>query len=146
MLHRRIANIRKDHTHKLTTKIAKTFTIVCAETLNIKAMMKRRNMAFGLADASPFEMKRQLRYKMPLRGGQLIEADRWFPSSKLCNDCRWKYQALTLNERSWACRQCGVVHDRDINAALNLKARLVTPSKRLNRKALAGWLPDGSHR
>ena len=89
-------------------------------------MLKRRYMAFGLADASPFEMKRQLRDKMRLRGGQLIEADRWFPSSKPCNDCGWKYQALTLNQRSWACRQCGVVHDRDINAALNLKAYAVS--------------------
>jgi putative transposase len=125
-LHLRIANIRKDFTHKLTTKIAQTFNTVCVETLNVKGMMKNRKLAFSLADASMFEMKRQLRYKMPLRGGQLVEADQWFPSSKLCCECGSKNEKLQLKEREWACRECGTVHDRDINAALNLKAYAVS--------------------
>jgi putative transposase len=125
-LHMRIANIRKDYTHKLTTAISKRFGLICVETLNIKGMMKNRKLAFSFADAGLFEMKRQLRYKMPLRGGQLIEADRWFSSSKLCCECGWKNKSLQLKEREWACRDCGTVHDRDINAAKNLEQAAVS--------------------
>ena len=98
-LHQRIANVRKDYTHKLTTKIAQTYSLVCVETLNVKGMMKNRSHARGMADAGVFEMKRQLRYKLPLRGGLLIEADPWFPSSKLCSCCGWKNEKLTLKDR-----------------------------------------------
>lgn len=125
-LHMRIVNIRKDYTHKLTTAISKRFGLICVETLNVKGMMKNRKLAFSFADAGLFEMKRQLRYKMPLRGGQLIEADRWFPSSKLCCECGWKNKSLQLKEREWACRDCGTVHDRDINAAKNLEQAAVS--------------------
>jgi putative transposase len=88
--------------------------------------LKNHKLALGLADASPFEMKRQLRYKLPLRGGKLIESDQWFPSSKLCCECGSKNEKLQLKEREWSCRECGTVHDRDINAALNLKAYAVS--------------------
>ncbi len=125
-LHQRIANIRKDYTHKLTTKIAQTFNVVCVETLNVKGMMKNSSHARGMADAGAFEMKRQLRYKLPLRGGRLIEADPWFPSSKLCSCCGWKNDQLQLKDREWSCQECGTIHDRDENAALNLKAYAVS--------------------
>ncbi len=125
-LHRRIANIRKDYTHKMTTRIAETVSIVCVETLNVKGMMKNRSLARALADAALFEIKRQLRYKLPMRGGILVEADQWFPSSKLCHACGWKHEGLKLKEREWTCHECGVVHDRDLNAALNLKAYAVS--------------------
>jgi putative transposase len=125
-LHARIANVRKDYTHKLTTKIARAYSLVCVETLNVKGMMKNRSHAFGMADAGTFEMKRQLRYKLQLRGGTLVEADQWFPSSKLCRCCGWKNKDLKISQREWACQECSTIHDRDENAALNLKAYAVS--------------------
>jgi putative transposase len=125
-LHMRITNVRKDYTHKLTTALSKRFGLICVETLNVKGMMKNSKLAFSFADAGLFEMKRQLRYKMPLRGGRLVEAERWFPSSKLCCECGWKNKSLQLKEREWSCRECGTIHDRDINAAKNLEQAAVS--------------------
>ena len=120
-LHQRISNIRKDSLHKMTTDLSQRFSVIGIETLNVKGMMKNKRLALSLSDASFYEIKRQLLYKTQLRGGCIVEADMFFPSSKLCNECGWKNNDLTLKDRDWTCRECGMVHDRDINAAMNLK-------------------------
>ena len=120
-LHQRISNIRKDSLHKMTTDLSQRFSVIGIETLNVKGMMKNKRLALSLSDASFYEIKRQLLYKTQLRGGCIVEADMFFPSSKLCNECGWKNDDLTLTDRDWTCRECGVIHDRDVNAAMNLK-------------------------
>jgi putative transposase len=120
-LHMRIANIRNDSTNKLTTHVTRCFHTIGMETLNVKGMMKNRKRARATADIGLFETRRQMTYKADMRGGIVVAADRWFASSKLCHCCGRKYDELTLKERSWKCEGCETVHDRDINAAINLR-------------------------
>jgi len=120
-LHYRIRCIRQDVLHKLTTMLAKTFTVIGIEDLNVLGMMKNRKLARAVADVGFYEFKRQLAYKAQLYGAKIVLADRWFPSSKLCSECGWLKPELSLGEREWICQECGCVHDRDVNAARNLK-------------------------
>jgi len=84
-------------------------------------MMKNRKLSKSLADASLSELHRVLDYKCKWLGINLIKADRWFPSSRRCNDCGSINKELKLADREWACNECGVVHDRDFNASMNLR-------------------------
>ncbi len=84
-------------------------------------MVKNRHLARCVADMGFFEFRRQLEYKEQMRGGTVVVADRWFASSKTCSGCGHKLDALPLAVRQWMCPACGVVHDRDVNAAINLK-------------------------
>lgn len=120
-LHQRIANIRKDALHKLTTFIAANYSEVVIEDLNVKGMMANHCLARAIADVGFYEFRRQLEYKMALRGGVLIVADRFFPSSKLCRFCKKKNDGLKLSDREWICPHCGKkIESRDMNAAINL--------------------------
>jgi len=120
-LHARISNIRQDSLHQLTTSLTRRFHTVCIEDLNVKGMVKNRHLARCVADMGFFEFRRQLEYKGQMRGGTVVVADRWFASSKTCSDCGNKLDVLPLAVREWMCPACGVVHDRDVNAAINLK-------------------------
>ena len=121
-LHERISNIRKDVTHKLTTSLVKRFRIIGIEGLNVVGMTVNRRLAKSVMDAAMSEIGRQLQYKSALAGGETIVADRWFPSSKLCSDCGTRRESpLSLSAREWVCESCGAVHDRDVNAAKNLR-------------------------
>ncbi|NMF67030.1 transposase [Brasilonema octagenarum UFV-E1] len=119
-LHRKIANIRKDTLHKLTTLLAKNHGTVVIEDLNVSGMMANHKLAKAIADMSLFEFRRQLTYKCTLRGSKLVVVDRWFPSSKTCSNCGTKKETLTLDERVFECNHCGFIIDRDLNAAINL--------------------------
>ncbi|BAZ23910.1 transposase, IS607 family protein [Kalymmatonema gypsitolerans NIES-4073] len=119
-LHRKIANIRKDTLHKLTTLLAKNHGTVVIEDLNVSGMMANHKLAKAIADMSFFEFRRQLTYKCELYGSKLVVVDRWFPSSKTCSNCGTKKETLTLNERVFECDHCGFEIDRDLNAAINL--------------------------
>ncbi|WP_414588759.1 RNA-guided endonuclease InsQ/TnpB family protein [Scytonema sp. PCC 10023] len=119
-LHRKIANIRKDILHKLTTLLAKNHGVVVIEDLNVSGMLANRKLAASIADMSFFEFRRQLTYKCQLYGSKLVVVDRWFPSSKTCSSCGTKKETLTLDERVFECGHCGFVIDRDLNAAINL--------------------------
>ena len=120
-LHRRIADIRNDALHKVTNFIASNYSTVVIEDLNVKGMLKNHKLARCIADVGFGEFRRQLSYKMQLRGGELIVADRWYPSSKMCRFCHCKNEDLTLSDRDWICPHCGSkIEDRDLNAALNL--------------------------
>jgi putative transposase len=121
-LYARISHIRQDALHKLTTNLTRRFHTICIEDLNVRGMMKNRYLARSIADMSFFEFRRQLEYKAAMRGGQVVVADRFFPSSKTCSACGHKLDDLPLSVREWTCTACGAQHDRDVNAAKNLLA------------------------
>ena len=114
-----MANLRKDGLHKLTTRLAATYGAVVVEDLNVAGMVRNRRLARSISDAGFGEIRRQLAYKTTWRGGQLFVADRWYPSSKTCSGCGAVKTKLALSERTYTCA-CGLVLDRDVNAARNL--------------------------
>lgn len=117
----RISNQRKDFIHKLSTKIANENQIVILETLNIKGMVKNKRLAKAIADAGWYKFMTFLKYKLENQGKYFIQVDKWFASSKLCSHCNEKNVALSLNDREWVCSCCGTVHERDENAAINIR-------------------------
>lgn len=120
-LYARMANIRSDETHKLTTMLTRNYGIIGIEDLNVKGMMSNHKLAKSVADMSFFEFRRQLEYKAETAGVKIVVADMWFPSSKTCSVCGMKVDEMPLNVREWTCEYCHTTHDRDINAAINLK-------------------------
>ncbi|MDB5042373.1 MAG: transposase, partial [Candidatus Eremiobacteraeota bacterium] len=118
-LHRRVADIRVDALHQLTSSLTRYRTIVI-EDLTVGGMLANRNLSRAIADVGFFEFRRQLQYKAAMAGSTIVVADRWFPSSKLCSTCCVKNDHLPLAERTWTCVSCGTFHDRDVNAARNL--------------------------
>jgi len=119
-LHKRIADIRKDTLHKLTTYLTKKHGQIVIEDLNVSGMMANHKLAKSIADMGFFEFRRQLDYKCQLYGSELIIVDRWFPSSKLCSNCGTKKESLSLSERTYQCDTCSFTLDRDLNASINL--------------------------
>jgi len=120
-LHARIANVRQDALHKATTEIVRKFSVIGIEDLNVRGMMANHSLALAIADIGAFEFRRQLDYKASMHAASVAVADRWFPSSRMCSDCKHIHTGLTLADREWACEACGSVHDRDGNASLNLR-------------------------
>ena len=121
-LHEKIANSRNDGIHKLTTMLTQNYSLIGIEDLNIKGMVKNHNLARSIHDQSWYELSRQLIYKAETSGTHVHYSDRFFASSQLCNDCGSKNpEVKDLSVRQWVCPNCGTLHDRDINAAENLK-------------------------
>ena len=118
--HQRIANIRKDAIHKLTSWLGKNHAVIGLEDLNVSGMMKNHKLAGAIADSAFYEIRRQLEYKSEWYGCSLVFADRFYPSSKTCSSCG-HIQDLPLKERVFDCEACGEVKDRDYNASLNLE-------------------------
>ena len=127
-LHARIANIRKDSLHKLTTDLTRRFHTLGIEDLNVSGMVKNRHLSRAISDMGFFEFRRQLEYKAAMRGGVVVVADRFFASSKTCSasGCGHKVDKMPLSVREWTCPVCGTVHDRDVNAANNLQEYAVS--------------------
>nr|WP_245175817.1 MULTISPECIES: transposase [unclassified Cupriavidus] len=125
-LHARIAAIRSDALHQLTTDLTRRFHTIGIEDLNVRGMLGNRHLARSIADMSFFEFRRQLEYKAAMRGSQVVVADRFFASSKTCSACGHKLDELALSIRQWSCPTCGTTHDRDVNAAINLKFMAVS--------------------
>ncbi len=119
-LHTKVADIRKDTLHKLTTYLAKNHSQIVIEDLNVSGMMANHKLAKAVADMGFYEFRRQLEYKCKLYDSELIVVDRWFPSSKTCSHCGHVKQSLSLSERTFDCEHCGFSCDRDLNASLNL--------------------------
>jgi len=124
-LHERIARVRADFMHKLTTRLCRENQTIVIEDLNVHGMLANARLARAISDVGFYEFRRQLQYKAKRYGTQLVLADRWYPSSKLCSACGYRYAGLGLGERNWTCAACGAHHDRDVNAAINLQ-RLAT--------------------
>lgn len=120
-IHARIANIRQDVLHKLTTNLAKNHSRVVIEDLNVRGMSQNHRLASAILDGGFFEFRRQLTYKANWYGSEVVVADRFFASSKTCSGCGCKKASLKLSERSYRCESCGLQIDRDVNAAINLR-------------------------
>jgi IS605 OrfB family transposase len=140
-LHARVANLRRDSLHKLTTGLARGYGTVVVEDLHVAGMLTNRRLARPVADAGFGEIRRQLAYKTTWNGGVLAVADRWFPSSQCqilrlrrgpCSACQTVKPKLSLAARVFLCHNCGLVLDRDLNAARNLE-RYVARSGRETR-------------
>ncbi len=120
-VHYEVACMRKDVLDKLTTHLCENYQVICVEDLNVSGMLKNHKLALSISDLGFGEFRRQLEYKSLLNGNTLIVADRWFPSSKTCSGCGHVKAALLLSEREYICEYCGLVIDRDLNAAINLR-------------------------
>jgi len=119
-IHARIANVRADALHKATSDLASRYETVVAEDLNVTGMLANRKLARAVSDQGFGATRRMLSYKTAWKGGRLIVANRWYPSSKTCSACGWQKPSLMLKERIFTCETCGLVLDRDQNAARNL--------------------------
>ncbi|KKD35294.1 MAG: RNA-guided endonuclease TnpB family protein [Limnoraphis robusta] len=118
----KIADARRDHTHKLTTQLPSENQTIVVEDLAVKNMVKNHKLARAISDANWGELIRQLTYKAEWYGRELIKIDRWFPSSKRCSNCGYVVEKLPLKIREWDCPKCNSHHDRDHNASINILA------------------------
>jgi putative transposase len=150
-LHAKISDTRRDTLQKFTTKIIRENRAIFVEGLNVVGMVKNHNLARHIADAAFGEIYRELEYKAKWRGRTYLPLERFFPSSKLCSSCGHLLDELPLSVREWGCPGCGVRHDRDVNAAINIKkagqyllkwikttgwgARKVTPTRNERRRS-----------
>lgn len=119
-LHHRISNIRRDYLHKMTSYIAKTWSKIAIEDLCVSGMLANHKLSKAVADQAFYEFRRQLEYKCPLYGSELVIVDRWFPSSKTCSNCQNIQQDLKLSDRWFNCTECETHLPRDFNASINL--------------------------
>ncbi|MEU4830211.1 RNA-guided endonuclease TnpB family protein [Streptosporangium sp. NPDC023615] len=120
-VHARIADRRRDHLHKVTTRLVRENQTVVIEDLTVRNLVKNRKLARAVSDTSWRQMRTMLEYKAQWYGRELLVVDRWFPSSKLCSACGTIQRSMPLNVREWVCA-CGASHDRDVNAAKNILA------------------------
>jgi IS605 OrfB family transposase len=118
--HARVANLRRDGLHKLTTRLAADYGTIVVEDLNVAGMVRNRKLAKAISDCGFGAIRTVLGYKTTWNGGRLHVADRWFPSSKTCSGCGAVKAKLPLRIRTFVCTECGLVLDRDLNAARNL--------------------------
>ena len=125
-IHAKIADRRRDYQHKLSTHIIRENQIVCVESLQVKNMVQNHSLAKAISDVGWGEFVRQLEYKAKWYGRTLVRIDKFYPSSKRCFDCGHVLDTLSLDVRVWTCPECGVIHDRDINAAKNIHAAGLT--------------------
>lgn len=118
----RVSNSRQDFLHNLSRKLVNENQVVVVESLHLLGMVRNHNLAKAISDAGWGTFTNFLAYKLEQKGGKLVEIDRWFPSSKLCSNCYYQIEELPLNIREWTCPSCRIHHDRDGNAATNIRA------------------------
>jgi putative transposase len=121
-VHARIADRRRDHLHKLSTRIIRESQAVIIEDLPVRNMVRNHCLARAISDASWSEFRRMLEYKADWHGRTVVAVDRFYPSSKTCSACGAITAKMPLSVRDWTCAACGAAHDRDINAARNIRA------------------------
>jgi putative transposase len=126
--HHRVANLRRDGLHQLTTRLAATYGTIVVEDLNVAGMLRNRRLARAIADCGFGELRRHLQYKTAWGGGRFVVADRWFPSWKTCSGCGVVRPKLPLSARTFTCTTCGLSLHRDHNAAINLAQLVVAGS------------------
>jgi putative transposase len=121
IIHEKIVNQRIDFLQKLSTKLIKENQIICLEDLSVKNMVQNHNLAKSISDVSWGEFVRQLQYKANWYGRTIVKIDRFYPSSQLCGNCGYQNKdTKNLSVREWKCPECHIIHDRDINAAINI--------------------------
>jgi putative transposase len=121
-VHARITDRRRDHLHKLTTRLVRENQTLVIEDLTVRNMVKNHSLARAISDAAWRELRMMLEYKAAWYGRNLVVVDRFFPSSRLCSTCGALQHKMPLHVRTWTCDSCGTTHDRDVNAAKNLLA------------------------
>lgn len=120
-VHERVANARRDHLHKLSRRLVNDSQVIAVEDLHVKGMMRNPNLAKAIGDAGWGMFSRFLEYKARRDGKGFIKVNRFFPSSKACSECGAIHDNMGLDVRHWTCRHCGAQHDRDVNAARNIR-------------------------
>ncbi|GET44285.1 RNA-guided endonuclease InsQ/TnpB family protein [Microseira wollei] len=121
-VHERVSNVRQDYLHKLSLKLVDDNQVIVVESLNTLGMVRNHKLAKAISDVGWGMFVNFLSYKLDREGKVLVEIDRWFPSSKLCSNCHYQVSEMPLDVRSWTCPSCGTHHDRDGNAAINIRA------------------------
>lgn len=119
-LHQHISNQRKDYLHKISYKLTNENQVICLEDLQISNMMKNHNLALSISDVGWGMFVNMLEYKSKDRNGIVIKIDKWYPSSQMCSNCGTITGKKPLYIRKWKCPHCGAIHDRDVNASINI--------------------------
>ena len=122
-IYTKIADSRNNWIHNKSSELVRSYDIICLEDLNLNNISRRKGLKLGKStyDNGFGIFRTYLEYKLEDTRGKLVYIDKWYPSSKRCNDCGYIYKDLKLSERSWICPDCGILHNRDHNAALNIK-------------------------
>jgi putative transposase len=120
-LHEHIRNQREDYLHKVSTTIIRLFDTICLEDLNISGLMQNEKLSLSIGEVGWHKFTTMLEYKAQWYGKNVLYIGRFQPSSKLCSHCGWVFKELSLNHRTWTCQVCGTHHERDENAAINIK-------------------------
>lgn len=124
-VYERVTNSRQDFLHKLSYKLVSDSQAVIIENLHVKGMVRNHKLAKSISDVCWGTFTNFLAYKLERKGARLVEIDRWFPSSKLCSNCFYQLSELSLDVREWTCPHCNTHHDRDGNAAANIRAEVI---------------------
>ena len=119
--HQKLVNIKENYLHKVSNTLLNENQVICMENLNVKGLLKNHNLAKSIQELSLSRFEAILKYKSNWYDRQIINIDRFFPSSKTCSDCGYINNELNLSDREWVCPDCGVIHDRDNNAAINIE-------------------------
>ena len=120
-LHKKISNKRRYFLHKLSKNLCRKYDIVCIENLSMIDISQKLGKGNNTYDTSYYKFTCMLKYKLERLGKKLIKIDKWYPSSKICSSCGFKKSILILDERVYECENCGLVLNRDLNAAINIK-------------------------
>jgi putative transposase len=136
-IHADVANARKNLLHETTTYLTKNYDLIMVEDLNVAGMLKNHSLVKHISDAAWGEFVRQLEYKSKWYGSTVVKVDRFYPSTKTCNQCGTAKAKLSLDERTYHCEACGLTIDRDLNAAINL-ARWTSTSTSAGTNSVAG--------
>jgi len=129
-IHKKIQRQRELFLHTTSLNIIKNYDTICIEDLNVSGIVKNRKLSKSISDAGFYTFFSQLKYKAEWYGKEVVQINRWEPTSKKCNNCGYINQDLTLKVRDWTCQKCNTHHDRDLNAAKNIKALGVTSAQR----------------
>jgi putative transposase len=119
--HARVRDCRREWLHQWSSRIVHDSQVICVEDLNVSGMLRNRHLSRALADGALAELQRQLEYKALWNGRTFVRVGRWFPSTKRCSACGFVVEKLLLSARRWTCPECGIEHDRDVNAAINIR-------------------------
>ena len=145
-LHARIADSRREWSHRVSSALIHENQVIYAEDLNVSGMMHNRHLSRALADGALSELQRQLEYKAAWYGRSFVRVGRWFPSTKTCSACGFVLAELPLSARRWTCPECRVEHDRDVNAAVNIRReglRMLTTARSAGSQARGGRRTPG---
>ncbi|GIV59515.1 MAG: transposase [Rhodothermaceae bacterium] len=134
-LHAKVRNQRQDFLHQVSTRLVRRYDAIYTESLNVKGMVKNHSLARAISDAGWSAFVGMLSYKANLYCKQLVQIDRWYPSSRTCSGCNYTMETLPLGVRAWVCPRCEAEHDRDVNAARNIQAVGQTVAERSFGKA-----------